>query len=150
MVGSIVMFISSEPYRRLPSWARSSQEVPAKAASQPRIRSSSIACPTDSWICSASCSEPRIRVVSPAGQAGAVSSARASSATRGAWPARSSPVTSSQPRVPYWPRKEGYERRWVSPSPIAVAAIPAPHSRMCWSIRCPSLETSHLRVSQIW
>jgi len=46
MVGSMTMFISSEPYRSEPSWARSSQEVPANAASQPRMRSSSMACPT--------------------------------------------------------------------------------------------------------
>ena len=42
-----------------------------------------MACPTDSWICRASCSPPRIRSVSPAGQGGAVSSARDSSAIRG-------------------------------------------------------------------
>ena len=58
--------------------------MPANAASQPRIRSSSMACPTDSWICRASCSPPRISVVSPDGHSGAVSSARASSAIRGA------------------------------------------------------------------
>jgi hypothetical protein len=45
------MFMSSDPYRSEPSLRRSSQEVPAIAASQPRMRSSSIACPTDSWIC---------------------------------------------------------------------------------------------------
>ena len=28
--------------------------------------------------------------------------------------------------------------------------IPAPLSRMCWSMRCPSLETNHFSVSQIW
>src|SRR2546423_13332241 len=28
--------------------------------------------------------------------------------------------------------------------------MPAPHSRTCWSMRCPSDETNHLRVSQIW
>ena len=39
----------------------------------------------------------------------------------------------------------GSDRRWVSPSPTAVALIAAPHSRMCWSIRVPSLETNHLR-----
>src|SRR5260370_895922 len=43
MVGSMVMFMSSEPYRSVPSWAGSSQDVPARAASQPRMRSSSMA-----------------------------------------------------------------------------------------------------------
>ncbi len=28
--------------------------------------------------------------------------------------------------------------------------IPAPHSRTRWSMRCPSLDTNHLAVSQIW
>ena len=41
--------------------------MPANAASQPRMRSSSMAWPTDSWICSAICSPPRISVVSPDG-----------------------------------------------------------------------------------
>ena len=59
-------------------------------------------------------------------------------------------MTSSQPRVPYCPRAAGYERRCVSPSPIAVAMIPAPHSRIRWSMRCPSLDTNHFAVSQIW
>ena len=44
----------------------------------------------------------------------------------------------------------GYDRRWVSPSPIAVALIAAPHSRTRWSIREPSLETNHFVVSQTW
>ena len=44
-----------------------------------------MAWPTDSWICSAICSAPRISVVSPLGHGGADSSARASSATRAAW-----------------------------------------------------------------
>ena len=70
------MFISSEPYCSEPSWARSSHDVPAYAASQPRMRSSSMAWPTDSWICSASCSAPRISVVSPLGHGGADSRAR--------------------------------------------------------------------------
>ena len=135
MVGSIVMFISSEPYCSDPSWARSSHDVPAYAASQPRMRSSSMAWPTDSWICSASCSAPRISVVSPLGHGGADSSAWDSSATRAAWAGMSSSSTSSQPRVPYWPRAAGYERRCVSPSPIDVAMIPAPHSRTRWSMR---------------
>ena len=52
--------------------------------------------------------------------------------------------------VPYCPRAAGYERRCVSPSPIAVAMIPAPLSRMCWSMRWPSLETNHFaRVPQL-
>lgn len=34
--------------------------------------------------------------------------------------------------------------RWVSPSPIALAEMLAPHSRMCWSIRCPSEETTRI------
>ena len=71
----------SLPNRRLPSCSRSSHDVPAKAASQPRIRSSSTAWPTDSWIWSAICSEPMIRsVASRLGHCGAVSSSRASSA----------------------------------------------------------------------
>ena len=109
-----------------------------------------MAWPTDSWICSAICSAPRISVVSPLGHGGADSSARASSATRAAWASRSISSTSSQPRVPYWPRAAGYERRCVSPSPIDVAMIPAPHSRTRWSMRWPSLDTNHLAVSQIW
>jgi hypothetical protein len=44
----------------------------------------------------------------------------------------------------------GYDRRWVSSGPIAVALIAAPHSRMRWSIRAPSLETNHLPVSHTW
>ena len=28
--------------------------------------------------------------------------------------------------------------------------MPAPHSRMCWSMRAPSLDTNHFCVSQIW
>jgi hypothetical protein len=89
-------------------------------------------------------------VVSPCGHSGAVSSACASSAIRAACARRSSSSISSQPWVPYWPRYYGYDRRWVWSAPIAVAEMPAPHSRMCWSIRCPSDETNHLRVSQIW
>ena len=50
----------------------------------------------------------------------------------------------------YEQRYDGYDRRWVWSAPIAVAEMPAPHSRMCWSMRCPSDETNHLRVSQIW
>jgi hypothetical protein len=98
------MFMSGEPYRNPPSLARSSQDVPANAASQPRMRSSSIAWPTDSWICSAICSLPMIKVVSACGHCGAVSSARASSVMRVACAPRSSRSTSSQPSVPYWPR----------------------------------------------
>ncbi len=107
IVGSMVMFISSEPKRSEPSWSRSSHEVPANAASQPRMRSSSIACPTDSWICSDICSPPSSSVVSPLGQDGALSSSWHSAAIRSAWPGRSISRTSSQPRVPNWPRKAG-------------------------------------------
>ena len=103
----MVMFISGEPYFSEPSWARSSHEVPAYAASQPRMRSSSMAWPTDSWICSASCSAPRISVVSPDGHIGAVSSSRDSEPTRAACASRSISSTNSQPRVPYCPRAAG-------------------------------------------
>jgi len=58
--------------------------------------------------------------------------------------------TNSHPAVLYWPRREGYERTWVSPSPMMVEEMPAPHSRTCWSMRWPSLDTNHLAVSQIW
>ena len=103
------MFMSSEPNRSEPSCARSSQDVPANAASQPRIRSSSTAWPTDSWIWSAICSLPRMRsVASSDGQSSAVSSARASSAIRAALPGRSmladelpaaGPVLAADPRI---------------------------------------------------
>ncbi len=106
-----------------------------------------MACPTDSWICRASCSSPITTSVSVAGQGGAASRARASSATRSAWAGRSSSVTSSQPRVPYWPRWEGYERRCVSPSPTTVDQMPPPHLRTRWSIRAPSEETNQVLVS---
>ena len=76
----------------------------AYAASQPRMRSSSMACPTDSWICNDICSSPRMSVVSPGGHSGAVSSARASSTTRVACAGRSMRCIISQPTVPNWPR----------------------------------------------
>ena len=60
------------------------------------------------------------------------------------------PGTSSQPWVPYWPRTPGYDRRWVSPSPMAVASTTAPHSTMRWSMRLPSLEANHFSVSHTW
>ena len=40
---------------------------PANAASQPRIRSSSVAWPTDSWICRAICSDTEDQVTAPFG-----------------------------------------------------------------------------------
>ena len=46
-------------------------------------------------------------LVSSAGHSGAVSRARDSSAIRSAFAGRSSSRTSSQPRVPYWPRTDG-------------------------------------------
>ena len=111
------------------------------------MRSSSTAWPTDSWIWSAAWLESRITVVTPSGQAGADSSAWACSAISAALATRSSPRTSSQPCVPYCPRTPGYERRWVSPSPMAVASTTAPHSTMRWSMRLPSLEANHFSVS---
>ena len=51
--------------------------------------------------------------------------------------------------MPYWPLTPGDERRWVSPSPTAVADMSAPHSRIRWEMRCPSLETNHFSVSHM-
>ena len=61
-------------------------------------------------------------MVSPLGHGGADSSSRASLPTRAAWASSSRPSTNSQPAVAYCPRAAGYERIWVSPSPIADAA----------------------------
>src|SRR5918995_7248493 len=149
-VASAVICISSLPKRRLPSRAGSSHDVPAKAASHPRMRSSSTAWPTDSWICNATWSESRTIVVTPARHTGADSRAWACSAISAAWVTRSRPRTSSQPWVPYCPRTPGYDRRWVSPSPMAVASTMAPHSTTRWSTRLPSLDTNHFSVSHTW
>ena len=52
--------------------------------------------------------------------------------------------------MPYCPRTPGYERRWVSPSPTAMASTTAPHSTMRWSTRAPSLDANHFSVSHTW
>ena len=150
-VASAVICISSLPKRRLPSWAGSSHEVPANAASHPRMRSSSTAWPTDSWICSATWSESRITVVTPVGQGGRRQQRlRLLGHAARRWRRGRGPRTSSQPCVPYWPRTPGYDRRWVSPSPMAVASTTAPHSTMRWSMRLPSLDANHFSVSHAW
>ena len=62
--------------------------MPAKAASHPRMRSSSMAWPTDSWIWRASCSLPRMRSTVPGTHSGAWRSSTASSPMRRALPAQ--------------------------------------------------------------
>src|SRR6266540_5169538 len=51
-VRSPTTFITGEPYRRAPSLSKVANEVPAYAASYPSARSSSVACPIDSWMVS--------------------------------------------------------------------------------------------------
>ena len=121
--------------------------MPANAASQPRMRSSSMACPTDSWICRASCSPPRISV-GLAGRAERRGEQRPGllGDPRGVRRPGRATSTSSQPRGAVLPavarlgaalRLAVADRRWPR--------CRAPHSRMCWSMRWPSLETNHLR-----
>ena len=109
--------------------------MPANAASQPRIRSSSVAWPTDSWIWSAICSLPRIRSVASSDGHGSAREqgpgllgdrgprcragpARGRAPSRGCRTGRGCPGSSAA----------GSRR-----SPTAVAFIAAPHSTMCWS-----------------
>ena len=47
-----MMVMSSLPYFSLPSWSGVQKVVPAKFASQPSARSSSVGWPTDSWMVS--------------------------------------------------------------------------------------------------
>ncbi len=52
----------------------------------------------------------------------------------------------SQPAAEMWPRNEfGNERRWSSPSPSAVASIPAPDWTVVCSIAVPSLVARNVR-----
>ena len=72
-------------------------------------------------------------MVRSAGHWSALSSATASSATRGALATRSSPTKCSQPACFTCSRwAPGYERTCVSLSLVAVAEMPPPHS----TIRC--------------
>ncbi len=82
------------------------------------------------------------------GHSGADRRATASLATRSALPGRSKRRMTSYPPDSNWPKAWGYDRRWVSASPTAVASMPPPHSTRCWLMRWPWLETNHFRVSQ--
>ena len=73
--------------------------MPAKLASVPNTRSSSVGWPHDSWIWSATCVESRMTSISPDGHCGASSRATASSAVSCAWSARPSARTASNPPV---------------------------------------------------
>ena len=52
----------------------------------------------------------------------------------------------SQPAAEMWPRNEfGKDRRWSSPSAVAVASMPAPDWTVVWSIAVPSLVARTVR-----
>ena len=145
-VASAVTFMSSLPNRSDPIWSSSSQLVPANAASQPRIRSSSVAWPTDSWIWSAICSLPRIRsVASSDGHSSAVEQ-------RPVPPPRSVPRSRGDPAHVRAPSRASRTGRGSPDSSAAASPVrqrpwrssPAPHSTMCWSIRWPSLDAEPL------
>ena len=70
----------SEPYFSLPSLSVVANEVPAKFASRPSARSSSVGCPTDSWMVSHRLLGVRMRSFLPALTEGARSFSTASSA----------------------------------------------------------------------
>ena len=79
------------------------------------------------------------------GHSGADSSSTASRPVRSASSISPSVRTCSQPAALMWPRNElGYERRWTSPSPIAVASIPPPECTTTWSIAAPSVDANHV------
>ncbi len=106
VVGSATTVTASEPYRILPRSSARMKEVPANPASSPKIRSSSNACPHDSWIWSAVIAGPSTRSAVPATMVGARSSARASSATRGSSAGSPSSSRYSQPAAAVFPWKE--------------------------------------------
>ena len=115
------------------------QERPAKFVSSPRIRSSSSACPTDSWICSASWAGPMTTSAVPPGACGAPSSATASSPTRVASSSSPSPRTYSHPAAAVLPWNEfGKLRRCAPRSSAATASSIAPVSTRCCDCRDPS------------
>src|SRR5207244_3480111 len=89
------------------------------------MRSSSVGWPTDSWIWRATCEPSRTTDVVPVGQAGALRSASASSATCGADSTRARSRTSSKPAHACWPPwPPGYDRCWASRSSAGdVAAL---------------------------
>ena len=92
---SATTFTKSVPYRRFLSLSRVRKDVPAKLASMPNTRSSSIGWPMDSWICRASCELSRMMFEVPSGHRSDFSSATASSPTRRAFSTSFSSSTSS-------------------------------------------------------
>ena len=83
----------------------------------------------------------------PLGHCGARRSAIASSPTRGACSLSGSAATCSQPRPATSPPCDsGKERVCTSPSPTAVALIPAPHSTKSCVRAAPAVEAKALRV----
>ena len=100
------MFTTSLPYWSRSSLSRVRKLVPAKLASIPSTRSSSIGWPHDSWTWSAICDESMITVISPLGHSGAVSSATASSAMRSPWSGSAMALMASKPPVTCWPPEE--------------------------------------------
>ena len=85
-------------------------------------------------------------MVTPGGHWRAVSSATASSATRGAFASRSIRCTNSYPSQTWFrPPLLGYERRCTSPSPAAVAVMPPPVCTISCSVCAPSVLAKVLR-----
>ena len=56
------------------------------------------------------------------------------------------PLDVLPPAAEMWPRNEfGNDRRWSSPSAVAVASMPAPDWTVVWSIAVPSLVARTVR-----